>query len=136
MTTVSNPSRLPCTVGITWRSCGGCGELFPAGPGQTHCRDCAPETGQCEAAHPDDGSPCDGPRDAVRIVDQVDDQRSGCVHHAAVALASIEDARVYPGSVPGAALEAHRRAQLRTPFAFDPGDPWPAPANCAVRGGW
>jgi hypothetical protein len=57
------------------------------------------------------------------VVDRVDDELYGCVHHASAALASIEDARAYPGRLRGAAIEAFRRAQLREPFDFDPGRP-------------
>jgi hypothetical protein len=68
------------------------------------------------------------------VVDRVDDELSGCVHHASVALASIEDARAYPGRLQGAAIEAFRRAQLREPFDFDPVDPWPVPDRSAGSG--
>ncbi|QSB14043.1 hypothetical protein JQS43_21270 [Natronosporangium hydrolyticum] len=73
----------------------------------------------CAAAHPEDWSPCDGPVDAVRVVDRAGDSVAGCVHHAAVVLASVVEARVYPGSVAGAAIEAFRRSRARRPFQFD-----------------
>lgn len=114
----------------TWRACEGCDELFPAEPGQSVCLDCERRgewlVERCEAAHPEDRSACEGELDAVRVVDQVGDEVRGCVHHAAVVLASVEGSRVYPGSVDGAAVEAFRRAQLLEPFGFDPDESWPA----------
>jgi hypothetical protein len=117
MPTVSNSPRLPCAVGAAWRTCAGCEELFPAAPDQSRCRECAPDpaaTPQCQAAHPDDRSACEGPPDAVRVVDVAGGQAYGCVRHAATMLAAIADARVYPSTVPGAAIDAyHRAASLR-----------------------
>lgn len=75
-------------------------------------------TTRCAAAHREDPRPCDGPEDAVRVVDASGAEQSGCVLHAAVVLASVTDARVYPGSVEGAAIEAHKRAQGMRPFDF------------------
>lgn len=89
---------------------------------------------RCAAAHPEDRSPCDGPADAVRVVDPVGDGVIGCVQHAAVALASIEGARVYPHSVDEAAIEAFQRAQLLEPFEFDPDRPWPIQAAASDTG--
>ena len=79
---------------------------------------------RCQAAHPDDATGCCGPTDAVRVVDHTGAQATGCVHHAAIMLASITGARVYPGSVPGAAVVAHQLAARRPPFDFHT----PAPA--------
>jgi hypothetical protein len=42
------------------------------------------------------------------------------VRHAAVMLASITGARVYPGSAPLAAIDVYRRAQRLRPFGFNP----------------
>jgi hypothetical protein len=84
--------------------------------------------GRCQAAHPDDPTPCAGPPDAMRIIDAAGEQASGCVHHGAVMLASLVGARVYPGSVDGAAIAAYQRAQARRPFDFGPDDPGPVPA--------
>jgi hypothetical protein len=83
--------------------------------------------GRCQAAHPDDPTPCAGPPDAMRIIDAAGEQASGCVHHGAVMLASLVGARVYPGSIDGAAIAAYRQAQTRRPFGFGPGDPGPVP---------
>jgi hypothetical protein len=114
---LASATRLVCPAGSVWKTCTGCGGLFPAAPGETACRQCAPpvgEAGWCEAAHPDDRSPCEGPRDAVRIVDSTGGHALGCLRHAAVLLAALVGGRVYPLSVPGAAIEVyHRAARLR-----------------------
>lgn len=77
---------------------------------------------RCAAAHREDHSPCEGPLDAVRVVDQYGMSASGCVRHGAVLLASIQDGRVYPGSVEGAAVETYQRAQQLGPFQFGEGE--------------
>lgn len=77
-----------------------------------------PGSGRCAAAHPHDRSTCHGPTDAVRIVDHDGAHTYGCVHHAATMLASLTGGRVYPGSVPGAAIDAHLLAAGRQPFDF------------------
>lgn len=81
---------------------------------------------RCQAAYPDDPTGCCGPVDAVRILDHTGAQATGCVHHAAAMLASITGARVYPGSVVGAAVVAHQLAARRAPFDFHTANP-PAP---------
>lgn len=73
---------------------------------------------RCPGAHARDESPCDGPADAVRVVDQHGAEQDACVNHGSALLASLKDARVMRGSVEGAAIEAFRRAQQRTPFDF------------------
>lgn len=73
---------------------------------------------RCEAAHREDSRPCQGPTDAVRLVDPSGAEETGCVLHAAVVLASVKGVRVYPGSVEGAAIEAFKRAQGMRPFDF------------------
>lgn len=74
--------------------------------------------GRCAAAHPEDRTLCEGPIDAVKIVDVVGEEVTGCVHHGAVLLASLRDGRVYPGpgDVDGAAIEVYNRARHRRPF--------------------
>lgn len=74
---------------------------------------------RCSAAHPDDTSPCDGPADAVEVVDTTHHRLPGCPRHGARALASITGARVEAGSVPGAAISAFKAAQQLPPFAHD-----------------
>jgi len=68
------------------------------------------DTGRCALAHDDDPRPCEGPRDAVRLVDRTGEAATGCVMHAARAYASITGVRAYPGSVPGAAIDTYKRA--------------------------
>jgi hypothetical protein len=73
---------------------------------------------RCAAAHVEDPRGCDGPADAVRIVDRTGEQTTGCVRHGAGLLASLAGGRVYPGSVEGAAIEAYRVARTVRPFEF------------------
>lgn len=73
---------------------------------------------RCAAAHPEDRSACEGPLDAVRVVDQAGAAVSGCVRHGAALLASLDGGRVYPDSVQGAAIETYKRAQDLRPFEF------------------
>lgn len=108
--------------GVVWMSCAGCGCLFPATSGRTFCCLCGAGPaggGRCAAAHPQDRSGCEGPGDAVRVVDRAGDEVAGCVRHAAVVLASVEGAGVYPGSVAGAAVVVFERARSLRPFQFD-----------------
>lgn len=72
----------------------------------------------CPAAHPDDRSECVGATDAVIVVDQAGHRVAGCVGHASAMLAAVAGSHVYPGAVPGAAVEAWRAAQERTAFDF------------------
>jgi hypothetical protein len=74
------------------------------------------EAARCPAAHPDDRTGCDNAPDAVRIVDASGAEVYGCVHHAAVLLAFLTGGRVYPSTVPGAAIDTYRRAARLTPF--------------------
>ena len=74
---------------------------------------------RCPAAHPEDPSPCEGPHDAVRIVDQHSTEVLACIHHGARLYASLERARVYPTpGNDGAAIEVYRRAQTIQPFEW------------------
>lgn len=77
-------------------------------------------TRRCPAAHAEDASDCEGPPDAVRVLDAAGDEVTGCVHHGAVLLASLDGARVSPGpgGAQGAATETFRRAQALRPFTF------------------
>jgi hypothetical protein len=128
MPKLPDKTRVTTAAGAVWKTCVGCGLEFPAAPDQVRCPGCdlapvldsapAAASARCAAAHSDDRSPCEGPGDAVQIVDRTDAQVAGCVRHGAVLLASTASARVYPGSVPGAAIEAHRRAATLRPFQF------------------
>lgn len=74
---------------------------------------------RCAAAHAEDPTPCEGPHDAVRIVDQLGAETLACVHHGARLYASLDRPRVYP--MPGhdqAALEVYTRAQGIEPFEW------------------
>jgi hypothetical protein len=75
---------------------------------------------RCAAANPEDRRPCEGPPDAVRILDHFQGEVTGCVRHAAAMLASVNRARVYPGpaGIDGAAIEVFKRSQRRRPFDF------------------
>ena len=128
MFNLAEPDARAASVVPAWRACERCEELFPAMPGVSLCADCELAglawVDRCEAAYPEDWAACEGALDAVRVVDRVGDEVRGCVRHAAVALASVEGARVVAGSVEGAALEAHTLA--RQLELFDAANWWPA----------
>ena len=89
---------------------------------------------RCDAAHRDDPTPCEGPRDAVEIRDRFMSRARdvmstgvlGCVHHGARLLASLDGGRVHPGPSSqtgrapgeGAAIDAYRRARALPPFCW------------------
>ncbi|MCD0483451.1 hypothetical protein LO771_13825 [Streptacidiphilus sp. ASG 303] len=77
-----------------------------------------PTPGRCPAAHPEDPTGCDGPADAVTIHDRHGAMVTGCVHHGARLLASLDGGQVHPGTVPGAALDAYCRATVLPPFCW------------------
>lgn len=117
MPRLSSTTRRVYAAGSTWRTCAACDELFPGAPDETRCPGCTAgttEPARCEAAHRDDRSPCEGPPDAVRIVDAAGGQAFGCRRHVAKLLAALAGGRVYPAAAQGAAIEVyHRAAQLR-----------------------
>ncbi len=78
----------------------------------------SPQNTRCPAAHPEDPTPCEGPADAVKVIDQHHSEVRGCVHHAARLYASLVGPRVYPVAVESAALEVYYRAQRTEPFAW------------------
>jgi hypothetical protein len=105
-----------------------------------------PSGGRCEAAHVDDPRPCDGPPDAVKIVDRTGAAAAGCLLHAAALLASLDGGWVHQLNGPeGSAIEVFRRAQALPPFDFltaprlarldsaEPPDHPPAAADPAAR---
>lgn len=75
---------------------------------------------RCEAAHPDDPTACEGPPDAVKVIDQYGTAAQASVQHGTRLCASLIGPRVRPGSVlvPGAALTAYHRAQRTAPFVW------------------
>ncbi|WP_369778317.1 hypothetical protein [Streptomyces sp. R33] len=84
----------------------------------TYERRRAPEPSRCIAAHPEDPTNCAGPRDAVIVLDSHGGKAAGCEHHAARLLASLDGARVEPGSIPGAAARAFQAADSIRPFCW------------------
>ncbi|WP_220131352.1 hypothetical protein [Streptomyces sp. PT12] len=88
-------------------------------------------SGRCASAHPEDASPCAGPHDAVTVLDPSGTRVTGCEHHAARLLASLERAQVISGSVPGAAIRVFKAASSLPPFAWHEGD---TPPLTAVHG--
>lgn len=76
-------------------------------------------TDRCSAAHPDDLTPCDGPP-VVTVLDRQNAGATGCEHHAARLLASLEGGRVYalPDAPDGAAIRVHKAAGTATPFPW------------------
>ena len=78
---------------------------------------------RCEAAHPDDPSPCEGPGDAVTVTDSARRSVLGCVRHGAVLLATLTGGMVHvgPGGEQGDAITVYRRAKELRPFEFGSG---------------
>ncbi len=72
----------------------------------------------CEAIHPEDRTACEGPQDAVRVSDPSGGSVLACVHHGARILATVTVATVAPAEVPGAAIDAYRRARQMPPCAW------------------
>lgn len=74
---------------------------------------------RCVAAHIEDPTPCEGPREAVRVADRIGGSVLACVHHGARLYASLDGARVYPQpGHDGAAIEVYYRAQRLRPFPW------------------
>ncbi|GAA2476687.1 hypothetical protein GCM10010406_11060 [Streptomyces thermolineatus] len=77
---------------------------------------------RCAAAHPEDPTGCIGPHDAVTVLDRHGARATGCEHHGARLLASLDGARVVSGPhAPGAALRVHRAAGTIRPFPWADG---------------
>ena len=95
-----------------------------SGPGRDQSTDPPEPAERCAAAHSEDPTGCEGPMAAVRILDALDSEVTGCVHHGARMYASLLWPWVYsmPGH-DGAALEVYRRAQFTPPFAWTVGTP-------------
>jgi hypothetical protein len=67
---------------------------------------------RCPAAHAEDSRSCDGPTDAVRIVDRTGAEVAACPLHGAVLLASLDGGRVFPLNGPaGSAIAVYVRAR-------------------------
>lgn len=82
-------------------------------------QDPAPQPAErCTAAHIEDPTPCHGPHDAVTILDGAGNAATGCEHHGARMAASIDGARIEPGSVVGAATRAHAASRAIRPFCW------------------
>lgn len=73
---------------------------------------------RCIAAHIEDPTPCQGPHDAVTILDGTGNAATGCEHHGARMLASLDGACIEPGSVVGAATRAHAASTTIRPFCW------------------
>jgi hypothetical protein len=122
MATLPDSARVTTSGGSMWKTCEPCGQWFPAEPDERYCRACQAAPGRvdrCEAAHPADSSGCEGPAEAVQVLDGAGGRVYGCVRHAAVMLASIAGARVYPAGIPLAAIEVYRRAKRLRPFQLN-----------------
>ena len=74
---------------------------------------------RCPAAHPEDPDACRGPV-AVTVLDSLNAGASGCEHHGARLLASLDAGRVYalPDAPSGAALRVHKAADGIRPFPW------------------
>lgn len=74
---------------------------------------------RCAAAHSEDPRPCEGPTDAVQIVDQTGAPAAACVLQGAVLLASPAGGRVCLLNGPsGSAITVHVRARALPAFDF------------------
>ncbi|MFD4795974.1 hypothetical protein [Streptomyces anulatus] len=79
----------------------------------------APQSaGRCAAVHIEDPTACRGPRDAVTILDGTGNAATGCEHHGARMLASLDGACIEPGSVVGAATRAAAASLTIRPFCW------------------
>ncbi|MEU5660113.1 hypothetical protein ABZ802_31520 [Streptomyces sp. NPDC047737] len=87
------------------------------------------DTRRCSAVHADDPTPCAGPRDAVTVLDGNGGAAVGCEHHGARMLASLDGARVEPGSVVGAATRVLEAADTIRPFCWYETAPRTQPAQ-------
>ncbi|WP_406740746.1 hypothetical protein [Streptomyces atratus] len=90
------------------------------------------DTNRCSAAHAEDPTPCAGPHDAVTILDGQGNAAAGCEHHGARTLASIDGARVEPGSVVGAATRAAAAADTIRPFCWYENAPRTEPSQLSL----
>jgi hypothetical protein len=74
---------------------------------------------RCPAAHPQDPTPCGGPI-VVVIIDTANASATGCEHHGARLLASLEGGRVYAyGSSPeGCAIRVFQASYTIRPFPW------------------
>ncbi|MFI2714861.1 DUF6907 domain-containing protein [Streptomyces collinus] len=74
---------------------------------------------RCQAAHPDDPVPCDGPA-VVTVLDRGNGGAAGCEVHGARLLASLEGGRVYPlpDAPDGAAIRVFKAAGALRPFPW------------------
>ncbi|MBO8186296.1 hypothetical protein JW592_12570 [Streptomyces sp. DW4-2] len=77
---------------------------------------------RCAAADEADPTPCEGRRTAVTVLDRNGVQHTGCIHHTARLLASLEGARLHPSAaaLPWA-CEVYCRAAQLPPFAWQVG---------------
>lgn len=77
---------------------------------------------RCDAAHDADPTPCEGPHRAVAVIHSDGRETTGCVHHAARLLASLEGARLPPfaGLFPWA-LDVYLRAWELPPCVWEIG---------------
>jgi len=76
-------------------------------------------TTRCPAAHPDDPTDCDGPP-AVTVLDRHNAGLTGCEHHGARLLASLDRGRVYalPDAPEGAAIRVFKAAAAMPPYLW------------------
>ncbi|MFF2953962.1 hypothetical protein ACFVVU_21800 [Kitasatospora sp. NPDC057965] len=72
----------------------------------------------CEATLLGDAGPCEGPRDAVTVLDRHGTSTKACVPHGIRLHASLTDAHVLPGSVPCADTEVRERSRTTSAFAW------------------
>ncbi|WP_233229496.1 hypothetical protein [Streptomyces sp. I5] len=80
----------------------------------------APSAERCPAAHPDDPTPCGGPV-VVTVLDRHTAGVTGCEHHGARLLASVDGARVVPlpTAPEGVATRVFKTADSTPPYAWE-----------------
>ncbi|GGM24920.1 hypothetical protein GCM10010129_81770 [Streptomyces fumigatiscleroticus] len=86
-----------------------------------------PTGGRCAAAHPEDPSPCAGPRDAVTVYDRTGTGVPGCEHHGARLFASLDGGCAVQRSVLLAGARVALAAAGLCPFPWRTGTPGTGP---------
>ncbi|MFE9330020.1 hypothetical protein [Streptomyces sp. NPDC006925] len=77
---------------------------------------------RCAAADQADPTPCEGRLTVVTVIDRNGAQHTGCIHHTARLLASLEGARLHPSAaVLPFACEVYCRADQLLPFPWQLG---------------
>ncbi|AOT57584.1 hypothetical protein CP974_01940 [Streptomyces fradiae ATCC 10745 = DSM 40063] len=77
---------------------------------------------RCQVADPNDPTPCEGEVAAVTVVTGDGREVTGCVHHSARQLASLQGSRLHPmAALMPWAVDVYCRAAALTPFPWEIG---------------